>query len=123
VGSELTPGVRVEAVTVPDSLDWGDKGGISLIQDQGTNCVAGWAFASVAAAETMTYLGNRTIGFFSEEYVLECTSGGSCKGGDLLAGMKLMLKNGAPPRLLYPYTADSSTTPKTSGICDKTWNL
>ena len=32
-----------------DELDWLAKGKVSAIKDQGTSCVAGWAFASTSA--------------------------------------------------------------------------
>lgn len=55
----------------------------------------------------------------SEEYVLECTGGGSsCNGGWPEDALGLAIR-GIPTEVTYPYLGSSSgtTTPSTPGIC------
>lgn len=63
-----------------ESVDWRKKGVVTDVKDQG-NCAAGWAFSSVAIAESSWAINTTKLFRLSEQNLLDCS--GHCTGGSV----------------------------------------
>ena len=71
-------------VDIPESLDWRQRGKVSPVKDQG-ECGSCWAFAGIGHLEALLAIHeNREIDL-SEQWALQCSSGGGCWGGTYYA--------------------------------------
>lgn len=112
---KLTVGFLLLAAVLSQNtlLSWRDTGYISIIDTMGT-CRASWVFAATSHYES-AYLKwgspanytNLTIDF-SEQYLLECSLGGDCSGGNVSVALSFALSNGMPSQADYAYAASSS---------------
>ncbi|VDP85885.1 unnamed protein product [Echinostoma caproni] len=90
---------------VPDSLDWREKGIISLVKNQGY-CGSCWAFASTGAIEAQY---KKTFGedqLFSEQQLVDCSRGYGnfgCAGGLMENAYMYIAKSGLEAENVYPY--------------------
>jgi cathepsin L len=103
---------------LPNEIDWRSLGKVTEVKEEGA-CGGSWAFASTAAAESYVAVYGGDLTDLSEEYVLECVSGGSCAGGSVAAALGLIANGGVPAESAYPYQAGNSgsISPKINGIC------
>ena len=68
-----------------DPVDWRNRGAVSLVKDQGSQCKqAGYAFAAVGALEGSWFLKTGNLISFSEQQLIDCSStqgNQACNGG------------------------------------------
>ena len=108
------------ALSVPASVDWREKGIVNAVRDQG-QCGSCWAFATTANAESVWALSSGQLVDLSEEFLVDCASGlgyfnMGCNGGNPDSAFKYMINNGQRSEASYPYTAGVS---QKAGTCQK----
>ncbi|KAK1686312.1 hypothetical protein QYE76_047160 [Lolium multiflorum] len=97
---------------VPESVDWRAKGAVTPIRNQGT-CGSCWAFAAVAAVESLNQIKTGKLVDLSEQELVDCGRYG-CDVGQATGAMDWMWKNGGiTTEADYPYKGKL-------GTCDKT---
>ncbi len=102
-----------KAASYPTALDWRSNGGdyVTSIKDQG-NCGSCWAFASVAALESVYLIeAKESGGNFneSEQIMVSCSGAGSCSGGSTNLAAEWLRSTGDAPATYYPYTATNGS--------------
>jgi len=65
---------------LPDSFDWRDLDGCTPIKHQ-DGCGSCWAFAAVGSFECSILIKDKKTVDLSEQWLVSCTSAGSCSGG------------------------------------------
>lgn len=89
------------------SVDWVRSGVVTSVKDQGS-CGSCWAFASVAAVESlynMNRQGDNPVSF-SEQEVIDCDSqSNGCSSGAMVYAYEFMVQNGLTLDSNYPYIA------------------
>ncbi|MHB1355179.1 MAG: C1 family peptidase [Anaerolineae bacterium] len=106
------PNASVQEVLadLPPAIDWRNHTGnyISPVKDQG-DCGSCWAFAAVAALESLQAIANGTPGVFrdlSEQIVVSCDLGNSgCSGGWMSGVASYLRSDGTYLETCYPYAA------------------
>ena len=96
----------------PDVKDWRTEGVVPPVLNQG-RCGSCWAFASAAMAEATYNILNEgdEIKQFSPQQVLDCSGGGSCKGGFPHKTFDMYSEPGATSNDFYAYKGEQ-------GYCD-----
>lgn len=97
---------------VPFEFDWRELGKVSAVKDQGS-CGSCWAFATVAAVESLTSidLGVSTPDF-SEQLLVSYNLGNhGCSGGNLLSVSNFLENFGTVSEKCLPYRADDRLLP------------
>jgi len=108
--SLATPGNAWGCSPTAGSFDWRSKGAVTSVKDQ-ESCGSCWAFAAVAALEGNYFITNRTSVRGAEQQVLDCSKGGSCKGGWYMDAWDNLQGYGTADLSGYPYLAsDQSCT-------------
>lgn len=96
----------------PDSVDWRAKGAVNPIRDQG-QCGSCYAFSSIGALEAAYYIKNGMLPQFSEQQIVDCSTGNSgCDGGYINYVFKYAKSNMLCSRSEYPYIAKAGTCKK-----------
>ncbi|CAJ0576261.1 unnamed protein product, partial [Mesorhabditis spiculigera] len=113
------------------TLDYRTFDFVGPIKNQG-GCGSCWAFSSVAAIEIASNKKNGRTGAnkrtYSEQYVLDCTSGSTCVGGWPSAAQTLVVHQGLPRAQYLAYNGVKGTCPATTvekpliGLVDLTNN-
>ncbi len=85
-------------------FSWKDKGKVTPVKDQ-DHCGSCWAFGAAAAFEASYAIINDRIINVSEQYLLDCSGGGSCKGGGYKKVYQYIVNKGVAKEADYPYTA------------------
>ena len=67
-------------ISVPDSVDWREKGVVNPIRDQGA-CGACWTFSAITTSETAYAIHTGTLLQFSEQNLIDCSPYSGCGGG------------------------------------------
>jgi len=81
LNDELTQGdISLSDVGLPTNFDWRDLGGVTPIKHQGS-CGSCWAFSTVAPLECNIKIKDEVTVDLSEQWLVSCTSAGSCHGG------------------------------------------
>lgn len=110
--------VRLENVTVPDSIDWVEKGVVTRVKNQG-ECGSCWAFASIGAIESAWAIKSGNLVELSEQQLVDCSSqlgNDGCTGGDTDVALEYVIYNGGiSSEKDYPYTGEQSRC-KTSAV-------
>jgi hypothetical protein len=65
---------------LPASFDWRDHNGCTPIRNQG-GCGSCWAFAAIGTIESAILINDGLSTDLSEQWLVSCTSAGSCSGG------------------------------------------
>ena len=88
----------------PDAFDWGEKGYVSPVKDQGS-CGSCWAFSTVANLEGQYYKGKGKMVTFSEQMLVDCDTYDSACNGGLMENTFTWLKEngGIMTDADYPY--------------------
>ncbi len=110
-------------LTLPASVDWVAKGGVTPVKDQG-QCGSCWSFSTTGALEGAYFIKNGKLVSFSEQQLVDCdnlSNGGrdhGCNGGLMDNAFNWIGKNnGLCTESAYPYV---SGTTKTAGDCKTT---
>ncbi|XP_017139340.1 cathepsin L1 [Drosophila miranda] len=90
---------------ITDGKDWRESGCISPVGNQGTECLACWAFAASGAIEAHLALKNHRLVELSPKHLLDCTNGYSakCEGGWVSVAFNYTIENGIATKESYPF--------------------
>ena len=92
--------------SLPDSIDWREKGAVTGVKDQGS-CGSCWAFSTIAAVEGVNQLATGNLISLSEQELVDCDRkiNQGCNGGDMDYAFQFIIKNGGiDSEEDYPYT-------------------
>ena len=110
----------VVSLGLPGSFDWRNTNGgdwMTPVKDQGS-CGSCWAFSAVGIVESQYNFssGNPNLDLdLSEQYLVsDCSTSGSCSGGNNAAALTFIKDNGVPDEGCFPYTASNGPC---SGRC------
>lgn len=98
-------------VTLPDFVDWREKGAVTDVKDQG-HCGSCYAFASTGALESHHFIKNGDLVPLSEQELVDCSDNSGCQRGRTKRAFKYVRDNGIATEESYPYQADD-------GDCDE----
>lgn len=97
----------MNAVSLPPYVDWRLNGTVTDVQNQGT-CRSSYAFATTGVLEGQYQRNTNNLVKFSEQNLLDCTTGkynnSGCTAGTVAASLKFVLDNhGIDTEQSYPY--------------------
>jgi len=123
IGSFGCKSYSSDALGVPGSVDWRQKGVVNAVRDQG-QCGSCWAFATTANAESVWAISQGQLFDLSEEFLVDCASGvgyfnQGCNGGEPDSAFKYMISYGQCSETSYPYIAGVTETAGTCKQCTK----
>ncbi len=97
--------------TIPDSVDWRQKGGVTTVKNQG-NCGSCWAFSAVEAVEGLHAIRTNNLLNLSEQELIDCSENDGCNGGLMDSAFNYIINNGICALEEYPYAAKKSKCKK-----------
>jgi parallel beta-helix repeat protein len=106
-GQQLAVGA--ESVSMPTAFDWHTLGGqdwLSPVKNQGS-CGSCWAFSACGTVEGQFNVTTGNPGLdldLAEQYLISCTSAGTCSGGWPSSSFAAMI-SGIPDEACFPYKA------------------
>ena len=104
----------MNTVTVPDSVNWVELGGVTPVKDQG-QCGSCWSFSTTGAMEGSHFVATGDLLSFSEQQLVDCsTLNLGCNGGNPLWAYRYLKSHYAELESVYPYV---SGTTMTAGTC------
>ncbi len=77
---------------LPVAFDWRDYNGLTPIRNQG-GCGSCWAFSAIGAVESELLIEEGWNLDLSEQWLVSCTSAGSCSGGWHSSALKFLREN------------------------------
>ncbi|KAL2454831.1 Cysteine proteinase RD21a [Abeliophyllum distichum] len=92
--------------SLPDSIDWREKGAVNPIKDQGS-CGSCWAFSTIASVEGINQIKTGELLSLSEQELVDCdrSYNEGCDGGLMDYAFEFIIKNGGiDTEKDYPYT-------------------
>ena len=123
-GDEYVPPIGADP---PTSFDWRTYLGsnwLSPVKNQGS-CGSCWSFSAVGATEAAHNIANNNPDLdldLSEQYlVADCSSAGTCCGGDKSAALRYIRDYGVPDEACMPYVDGTGCTCY-DGTCDSVCN-
>nr|CAA84378.1 cysteine proteinase [Vicia sativa] len=98
------------AVDVPSSIDWRNKGAVTGVKDQG-QCGSCWAFSTIAAVEGINQIKTQKLVSLSEQQLVDCDTeeNEGCNGGLMEYAFEFIKQNGITTESNYPYAAKDGT--------------
>lgn len=96
--------------SLPKSVDWREKGGLTPIKNQ-EQCGSCWAFATIATLETLNFNVNGKLEAFSEQSLMDCANTqytNGCNGGNFVAALDWTERNGVVAETEDPYLGRQS---------------
>jgi parallel beta-helix repeat protein len=109
-----------EDIQVVDIFDWRKIEGCTPVKSQGL-CGSCWAFAAIGITESTYLIKTGLTRDFSEQWLISCTTAGSCNGGWYGTALEYLItledqygKIGVPTEEDYPYEAMNSDCINTS---------
>nr|QOV03091.1 cathepsin L2 [Mahanarva fimbriolata] len=114
--------IEFDDVTLPDSVDWREKGAVTPVKNQ-MHCESCWAFSTTGSLEGQHFLKYGKLVSLSEQNLVDCVKNPNgqlgCEGNLMEKGYEYVKKNGGiDTEDSYPYLAKDGTChydPKTSG--------
>ncbi|XP_075049130.1 cathepsin K-like isoform X2 [Mixophyes fleayi] len=96
-----------ELVTLPDSIDYREKGYVTPVRDQGL-CGSCWAFSSVGALEGQLKKTTGKLVVLSPQNLVDCDKESSgCEGGYMTSAFEYVRDNkGIDSEAAYPYVGE-----------------
>lgn len=97
--------------SLPDSIDWREKGAVVPIKNQG-GCGSCWAFSAVSAVEAINAIVNGNLISLSEQQLVDCDRlfNEGCNGGLMDPAFEFITKNGGiDSEEDYPYRGRDGT--------------
>jgi len=97
-------------VSLPDQIDWREKGAVTPVKDQG-QCGSCWAFSTTGVIEGTYFVNHGKLLSFSEQQIVDCAhnAGYGCQGGWPYLAVQYAAQNGLEVETDYPYTARDGT--------------
>ncbi len=108
--------LRTAATSIPASIDWVAKGGVTPVKDQG-QCGSCWSFSTTGSMEGAYFVKYGSLVSFSEQELVDCSSplNHGCNGGLPDRAFRWIMNNdGLCTEADYPYV---SGTTLTAGTC------
>ncbi|KAL0314910.1 UNVERIFIED_CONTAM: Cysteine proteinase RD21A [Sesamum angustifolium] len=106
--------------SLPDSIDWREKGAVAPIKDQG-GCGSCWAFSTIASVEGINQIVTGNLISLSEQELVDCDTSydEGCNGGLMDYAFQFIIKNGGiDTEEDYPYTGrDGRCDQKMPKLC------
>ncbi|XP_954973.1 cysteine protease precursor, tacP, putative [Theileria annulata] len=94
----------------PEDLDWRRPDVVTKVKDQGLDCSSCWAFASVAAVESIFQLLQDVDLDLSEQHLINCeTRCSGCSGGYADLALDYVKNKGLPKSSVVPYHSKEET--------------
>ncbi|MQL78207.1 hypothetical protein Taro_010648 [Colocasia esculenta] len=96
--------------SIPESIDWRDKGAVTAVKSQG-QCGCCWTFATIATVESLNYIVRGDLITLSEQQLLDCDDQNfGCDGGFVCRAYEYIERNGGiDTDQNYPYVALNGT--------------
>lgn len=94
-----------EGDSLPESIDWRQKGAVAPVKDQGS-CGSCWAFSTIAAVEGVNQIVTGDLISLSEQELVDCDTSYNegCNGGLMDYAFEFIIKNGGiDTEEDYPY--------------------
>jgi cathepsin F len=103
----MAPLKQVEA---PAEFDWGSKGALTPVKDQG-QCGSCWAFSATETIESFHFLAGKSLVSLSPQQIVDCdTDCYGCNGGWTQNAFNYVISaGGLDTAASYPYTAQDGT--------------
>jgi C1A family cysteine protease len=105
-----TARVRARPVGAGTNFDWGSKGAVTPVYNQG-QCGSCWAFSTTEAIESAWFLSGKKLAKLAMQQIVDCdTTDQGCDGGDPPTAYQYVISAGGLDSLSsYPYTAQDGT--------------
>lgn len=96
---------RLNAIPLPDSFDWNEKGMVTPIRDQG-QCGSCWSFAITKSLESALMIqSGKSMSNLSEQQMVSCARDAYGCGGGFMSSAKFVVNPGLTDEASFPYAA------------------